>query len=93
MGGHYTCNVEIEGSTPSGSTMAKYEFVDHPGHYNEHPSGVECIDVIEYMTWNIGTAIKHLWRAGLKPGATTEQDLQKAIWYINRELKRIKRDG
>jgi len=67
-----------------------YNFVDHPKHYNSHPSGVECIDIIEYMTFNVGAAIKHLWRAGLKPGVDQEQDLHKAIWYIEREIERTK---
>ena len=67
----------------------EYEFVDHPKHYSMHPAGIEAIDVIEEMSWNVGTAMKHLWRAGLKPGATTEQDLRKAIWYIEREIKRL----
>jgi len=71
-----------------------YEYVDHPAHYNSHPAGVECIDIIEHMTWNIGTAVKHLWRAGLKPGVDMEQDLRKAIWYIQREIERVaKQEG
>jgi len=71
--------------------------VVHPKHYNEHPSGIECIDVIEYMTLNIGTAVKYLWRTGLKQETfqdATEQesavrDLHSAIWYIEREIERI----
>jgi len=62
-----------------------YEHVNHPKHYNDHPSGVECIDIIEHMPFNIGTAMKYLWRAGLKPGEGTDQDLKKAIWYIERQ--------
>lgn len=67
----------------------EYEFVDHPKHYNEHPSGIECIDVIEHMTLNVGSAVKYLWRAGLKPGEADLRDLDKAIWYINREKERL----
>ena len=67
----------------------EYEFVDHPTHYNSHPAGVEAIEIIEWMTWNVGTAMKHLWRAGLKPGVNVVQDLRKAIWYIEREIGRI----
>lgn len=46
--------------------------VNHPSHYTSHPSGVECITVTEHMTFNVGNAIKYLWRAGLKAvlGAT-----------------------
>lgn len=60
--------------------------VNHPKHYNEHPSGVECIDIIEDMNFNVGNAIKYLWRAGLKDDLI--QDLQKAEWYIRREIER-----
>lgn len=67
-------------------TDPAYEAVNHPQHYNEHPSGVECIDIIEFMPHNIGAAMKYLWRAGLKPGATSRQDVEKAIWYATRQL-------
>lgn len=40
--------------------------VNHPKHYNQHPSGVECIDITEGFNFNVGNAIKYLWRAGLK---------------------------
>ena len=58
--------------------------VDHPQHYNKHPSGVECIDIVEHLCFNLGNAIKYIWRADLKGNAT--EDLEKAIWYIQREL-------
>lgn len=64
------------------------EAVDHPKHYTEHPSGVECIQVTEHMNFNLGNAVKYIWRAGLKsPDAQT--DLLKAIWYLQREVKRL----
>ena len=62
--------------------------VDHPQHYNAIV-GIECIDVIENFNYNRGAAIKYLWRAGLKDDAI--QDLEKAIWYIQREIERIKK--
>lgn len=46
--------------------MTKDDAVNHPSHYNSHPSGVECITITEHMTFNVGNAIKYLWRAGLK---------------------------
>lgn len=70
--------------------MKQYMFsktVDHPEHYNAHPSGVECIDVIEHMPFNIGNAVKYLWRLGHK-GDPVEQ-LEKAIWYLEREKQLI----
>lgn len=62
------------------------ENVNHPKHYNAHPSGVECIDIVEHMGFNVGNAIKYLWRADEK-GAPLE-DLRKANWYIQREIDR-----
>lgn len=62
------------------------ETVDHPPHYNSHPSGVECIDIVEHFGFNVGNAIKYLWRAGLKGDAI--EDLRKASWYCQREIDR-----
>lgn len=63
------------------------DMVNHPPHYTSHPSGVECITITEHMTFCVGNAIKYLWRAGLK-GKSDIEDLKKAAWYINREIKR-----
>lgn len=63
--------------------------VDHPEHYNANPSGVECITVVEHMSFNVGNAMKYLWRADLK-GAPVE-DLEKALWYVQREILRRKK--
>lgn len=68
------------------------ETVDHPAHYNQHPAGIECIDVVEAFNFNLGNAIKYIWRAGLKPGTTTLEDLSKAAWYIRREIERIEKE-
>jgi hypothetical protein len=68
---------------------AKRETINHPDHYNQHPAGIECIEVVEHMNFNVGNAIKYLWRAGLK-GHGDADDLRKAIWYINREIERSK---
>ena len=65
----------------------KHDSVNHPKHYTEHPSGVECIEITEHMNFCVGNAIKYLWRAGLK-GEQVE-DLRKARWYIDREISRI----
>ena len=62
--------------------------VNHPSHYTGHPSGVECIQVTEHMNFCLGNAVKYIWRAGLKSDNPAE-DLRKARWYIDRELKRI----
>lgn len=65
------------------------ERVNHPPHYNENPSGVECIDVVEHMNFNVGNAMKYLWRAGSK-GKHIE-DLKKARWYVDREIQRLEK--
>ena len=65
------------------------EAVNHPKHYNAHPSGVECIDVVEHMSFNLGNVIKYLWRADEK-GASIE-DLKKAAWYLQREIEKRER--
>lgn len=59
--------------------------VNHPRHYTAHPSGVECIEITEHMNFNLGNAMKYIWRADSKNGI---EDLEKAAWYINREIKR-----
>lgn len=63
--------------------------VNHPKHYTEHPSGVECIQVTEHMTFNCGNAVKYIWRNGLKDGNSNIQDLNKSIWYLQREIERL----
>lgn len=60
--------------------------VNHPSHYCSHPSGIECIAVTEHMNFNVGNAIKYLWRESHKNGI---EDLKKAAWYINREIQRL----
>ena len=64
----------------------KEDVVNHPSHYCSHPSGVECIQVTEHMGFNLGNAMKYVWRADLKWNAT--EDLKKAIWYVERELRK-----
>jgi hypothetical protein len=63
--------------------------VNHPSHYVSHPSGVECIQITEHMGFNLGNAIKYVWRADLKADAI--EDLRKAIWYIDREIQKRER--
>ena len=69
--------------------MSEKEQVNHPKHYTNHPSGIECIQVTEHMNFCLGTAVKYIWRADLKNDAI--EDLEKAIWYINREIQRRKK--
>lgn len=62
------------------------DLINHPDHYTGHPSGVECIQITEHMGFNLGNAVKYIWRADSKGDA--KADLEKAEWYIDRELKR-----
>lgn len=66
------------------------DMINHPPHYTSHPAKcdcgkpIECIQITRHMSFNIGNAVKYLWRAGLKGDAVA--DLRKAAWYINDEI-------
>ena len=62
--------------------------VNHPKHYTSHPSGVECIQITRHMGFNLGNAVKYIWRADLKNDAI--EDLEKAVWYIKDEIEKRK---
>ena len=61
--------------------------VNHPSHYNQ---GIEPIDVIESwdLNFSLGNAIKYILRAPYKNNEL--EDLEKAKWYLEREIKRLK---
>lgn len=60
--------------------------VSHPRHYTSHPSGIECIEVTRHMGFNLGNAVKYIWRADLKGNSI--EDLRKAAWYIGDEIQK-----
>jgi hypothetical protein len=68
-----------------------HDEVNHPKHYTDHPSGIECIQVTEHMNFNLGNATKYIWRADLKHDDGGIIDLEKAAWYVNREIERRKK--
>lgn len=71
---------------------ALHDPVNHPKHYTEHASGIECIQITEHMGFNLGNAVKYIWRCDLKKDAI--EDLKKAIWYVQREIaKREKNES
>lgn len=83
------------GSSQGGGTIpssaqepTRNDAVNHPKHYTDHPSGIECITITEHMGFNLGNAVKYIWRADLKGAAI--QDLEKARWYVDREIARRK---
>lgn len=71
-----------------GGCMKEHDPVNHPKHYTDHPSGIECIQITEHMGFNLGNAVKYIWRCDLKKDAI--EDLEKAVWYINREIQKRK---
>jgi hypothetical protein len=66
------------------------DMVNNPEHYTSDPSGVECIEITRHRNFNVGNAIKYLWRAGLKDSSKTVEDLEKAVFYINDEIERLR---
>lgn len=76
--------VTAKQETPIQPAKYTHDPINHPAHYTQHPSGIECIQITEHMRFNLGNAIKYIWRADLK--GSSQQDLEKAIWYIQREL-------
>ena len=67
------------------------DMINHPSHYTD--GKIEVIEFIEdkNLNYHKGNAIKYICRAGKKDPQKEIEDLQKAIWYINREIRNIKR--
>jgi hypothetical protein len=66
--------------------MTEHDPVNQPKHYRSHPSGIETIVITEHMNFCLGNAVKYIMRADHKHNAI--EDLSKAVWYIQREIKR-----
>jgi hypothetical protein len=70
------------------------ENVNHPSHYGGKENVYEAIKVIE--AWNLGfclgNVVKYISRAGKKNNNTLIQDLEKAKWYLDREIKKLKNE-
>jgi hypothetical protein len=74
----------------------KDDAVNHPAHYQSDvircdscKSPIECIEVTRHMNFNLGNAIKYIWRSENK-GKQIE-DLRKAAWYLNDEIERLEK--
>lgn len=67
--------------------------VNHPAHYGGADNPYEAIKVIEawQLTFCLGTAVKYFARAGKKDPTKEIEDLEKARWYLDREIQRLKR--
>ena len=74
--------------------------VNHPSHYTwlKDLCGIEVIDITRHMSFNLGNSIKYILRSGHKKeeGYTDKQktieDLKKAIWYIEDEIKMLQKE-
>lgn len=74
-----------------GGELTRPDPVNHPRHYTSHPSGIECIQVTEHMGFNLGNAVKYIWRADEKGNAI--EDLKKAVWYLQREITKREKNN
>ena len=63
--------------------------VNHPAHYTD--GKIEVIDFIEdkKLGFHLGNTVKYICRAGKKDPEKTIEDLQKAEWYLHREIQRL----
>jgi len=66
------------------------DMVNHPPHYTWLPNGLEAIDITEQFNFNLGNALKYVIRA--KHKGFEVQDLEKARWYIDREITRLQKE-
>ena len=68
------------------------EQVNHPSHYGGVDNPYEAIKVID--AWNLdfclGNVVKYISRAGKKGNNSAEQDLKKALWYLEHEIESMK---
>lgn len=73
-----------------GESEEKNDVISHPSHYTQ---GIECMDYIESHKLNYarGNVIKYVTRAGLKDASKEVEDLEKARWYLDREIERVKK--
>lgn len=87
------CTFSVVGVAPAGNecfnSVEPLDNVNHPKHYNTI-AGIECLDVAETFNFNLGNAIKYIWRSSFK-GKQLE-DLKKAAFYVNREIERLKHE-
>lgn len=86
-GTFYTPHSEGTSPRPQDDKPAPAEDAINPSHYRKHPSGIECIEVTRHMNFNVGNAIKYIWRH-LDKGDPIE-NLKKAQWYLDDEIRRL----
>lgn len=86
-----------EQASEDGNNAEEYDYVDHPSHYGGADNPYECIKVIEAWgldkNFDLGTAVRYINRVGKKPDNSVVQDLEKAVWYLNREIGKLKNES
>jgi hypothetical protein len=90
-----TCTVPDQHAAP-GETLETLSFerpasVDNPSHYRASSSGVECIEIVRGLSFDMGNAIKYLYRGERK--GFYEDDLRKAIWYLVDDRVNVEQNG
>lgn len=76
------------------------ERVNHPSHYTwlKELCGIEVIDIVRHMDFDLGNAVKYILRSGHKSEEgysdidKTIEDLEKSIWYIKDKIEQLKKD-
>ena len=64
------------------------DIINHPAHYTGVTAGIECIDIARHLNFQLGNALKYVWRAGKKGGSDMElEDLKKALWYLQDSIQ------
>lgn len=77
---------------PMNECGMRSENVDHPRHYGGKDNPYEAIKVIEawHLGFCLGNTIKYISRAGKKTSSLLLEDLEKARWYLDREIERLR---
>ena len=68
----------------------KHDPVNSPSHYTSDPSGVHCIEIAENWDFLLGNTLKYIWRHGKKSSSDSIEDLEKARWYLDRKINKLK---
>lgn len=79
-------------TNPRQERTSSSDSVSHPPHYaNGWSNGAEVIDLTEHLSFCAGNVVKYVCRAGRKDPDKLVEDLEKARWYLDREIARVTR--
>ena len=89
--------IDFKGVTAAGESIVQQQAPQtrvedpiNPAHYKKSPSGIEVIEITRHLSFNLGNVVKYVLRAGHKTPDPIE-DLRKAAWYLNDEIKRLEK--